>query len=30
MSAPQMVPAATLVFASMQVGVAPEQTSFPL
>ena len=30
MSAPQLVPAATLVFASMQVGAAPEQTSFPL
>ena len=30
MSAPQMVPAATLVFASMQVGAAPEQTSVPL
>ena len=30
MSVPQGVPAATLVFASMQVGVAPEQTSVPL
>ena len=29
-SAPQMVPAATLVFASVQVGAAPEQTSVPL